>query len=119
MNEFDNARDAKEFLISKIVFEAERGGVPLSETERKMLYFTESGWTLPDIMDVSEKFDREYEQDRYEKKIAAKVANAYKQTIHDSRDDYEKWWSAIRFLEKEDHYLSVLIGLAALRPRWD
>jgi hypothetical protein len=119
MNEFDNARDAKEFLISKIVIEAERGGVPLSETERKMLYFTESGWTLPDIMHVSEKFDREYDQNKYEKKIAAIIAKAYKQTMDDSRDEYGRWWSAVRFLGKEDHYLSVLIGLAGLRPRWD
>ena len=33
---------------------------------------------------------------------------------HDSREEYDKWWAA-----KEDHYISVLIGLANLRPRWD
>ena len=119
MNELDNARDAKEFLISKIVMEAQREGIPLSETERKMLYFTENGFTLPDIMQVSEEFDREYDQNEYEKKIAAIIAKAYKRTVQDSRDDYEKWWSAVQFLKKEDHYLSVLIGLAGLRPRWD
>jgi len=41
-----------------------------------MLYFTESGWTLPDIMKVSVDFDREYDQDKYEQKIAKLVTNA-------------------------------------------
>ena len=114
-----NAREAKEFLISKIVAEAQRENVPLSETERKMLYFTESGWTLPDITQVYEQFDREYDQDEYEKKIARIVAKAYKYILHDSRDEYDKWWAAVRLLSREDHYISVLIGLTDLRPRWD
>ena len=118
MNEVSHARDAKEFLISKIVA-AERENAPLSETERKMLYFTETGWTLPDIMQVYEQFDREYDQDEYEKKIAKIVANAYKHILHGSREQYDKWWAAVRFLRREDHYISVLIGLADLRPRWD
>jgi hypothetical protein len=29
------------------------------------------------------------------------------------------WWAAVRFLQREDHYISVLVGLADLRPRRD
>jgi hypothetical protein len=119
MDRVHDAREAKEFLISKIVAEAERENAPLSETERKMLYFTESGWTLPDMAQVSEQFDREFDQDGYEKKIARIIAKAYKHILHDSRDEYDKWWDAVQFLRREDHYISVLIGLAALRLRWD
>ena len=119
MDAVHDVREAKEFLISKIVAEAQRENAPLSEIERKMLYFTESGWTLPDIMQVSEQFDREYDQDEYEKKIARIVSKAYKGILHDSPDEYDKWWAAARFLQREDHYISVLIGLADLRPRWD
>ena len=119
MNAVRDAREAKEFLISKIVAEAQRGNAPLSEIERKMLYFTESGWTLPDIMQMSEQFDREYDQDEYEKKIARIVAKACKGILHDSRGEYDKWWAAVRFLQGEDHYISVLVGLADLRPRRD
>jgi len=119
MNAVRDAREAKEFLISKIVAEAQRENAPLSEIERKMLYFTESGWTLPDMMQVSEQFDREYDQDEYEKKIARIIGKAYQGILHDSRDEYDKWWAAVRYLRREDHYISVLIGLADLRPRWD
>jgi hypothetical protein len=51
---FHSAREAKEFLISRIVEEARRENIPLSEVERKMLYFSETDWTLPDIMQVNE-----------------------------------------------------------------
>jgi hypothetical protein len=116
---FHSGREAKEFLISEIVAEAQRENVPLSEVERKMLYFTESGWTLPDIMQVNEDFDREYDQGKYEHKIAKLVKKADKRIRSGSRDDYDRWWAAIRSLQKEDHYLSVMIRLAGLRPRGD
>ena len=119
MKAFHNGREAKEFLISKIVEEAQIENVALSEIERKMLYFTESGWTLPDIMEVSEDFDREYNQAKYEEKIAKLVSKADRCIRKGSRDDYDKWWAAIRFLQREDHYISVMIRLAGLRPRED
>lgn len=119
MKAFHSAREAKEFLISQIVAEAQREDVPLSEVERKMLYFTESGWTLPDIMQVNEDFDREYDQKKYEQKIAKLVAKADRHIRKGPRDDYDKWWAAIRFLGREDHYISVMIRLAGLRRRGD
>lgn len=119
MAEFQSGREAKEFLISKIVEEARRENISLSETERKMLYFTESGWTLPDIAKVSEEFDREYEQDAYEQKIAMIVAKTYRNILQHSRDEYDKWCAAVHFLKREDHYISVMIAMADLRPRGD
>jgi len=119
MKAFHSGREAKEFLISQIVEEAQRENIPLSEVERKMLYFTESGWTLPDIMKVNEDFDREYDQDEYEHKIAKLVTKTDKRIRKGVRDDYDEWWAAIRFLEREDHYILVMIRLAGLRPRGD
>ncbi len=119
MTAFHSGREAKEFLISELVAEAQRENVPLSEVERKMLYFTESGWTLPDIMKVSEDFDREYDQAKYEQKIAKLVTKADRRIRKGSREDYDRWWAAIRFLRREDHYISVMIRLAGLRPRGD
>ena len=78
MKAFHSGREAKEFLISELVAEAQRENVPLSEVERKMLYFTESGWTLPDMMKVSEDFDRDYDQAEYERKIAKLATKADK-----------------------------------------
>ena len=106
-------------MVSNIVAEAQRENIALSEVERKMLYFTESGWTLPDMMQVNEDFDRNYDQNEYEKKIARLVRNAGRRIEKDSLENYDKWWAAIRFLQREDHYISVMIRLAGLRPRGD
>lgn len=119
MQAFHSGREAKEFLISELVAEAQRENVLLSEVERKMLYFTERGWTLPDMMDVSEDFDREYDQAKYEQKIAKLVTKADRRIRKSSGDDYDRWRAAIRFLQREDHYISVMIRLAGLRPRGD
>jgi hypothetical protein len=119
MKAFHSGREAKEFLISELVAEAQRDNIPLSEVERKMMYFTESGWTLPDMMKVSEDFDREYNQANYEQKIVKLVTKADRRIRKSSRDDYDRWWAAIRFLQREDHYISVMIRLAGLRPRGD
>ena len=116
MTAFQSARDAKEFLIARIVEEAKCENIPLLEVERKMLYFSEMHWTLPDIASVSEKFDREYSQDEYEVKITRLIKEA---AIHDhqqSAEQYGLWWDAIRLLKKEDHYILVMIDRAGLRP---
>jgi len=107
---FATTRDAKEFLVSRIVTEAQREGVPLSETERKMLYFSETAWTLPDIEEVSEAFDRDYDQASYEEKIGALVRNLRADSRKNNRSDYDSWTEAARKIQREDHYLLVLIS---------
>jgi hypothetical protein len=107
---FAAARDAKEFLVSRIITEAQREGVPLSETERKMLYFSETAWTLPDIAEVSDAFDRDYDQARYEEKIGSLIRNLRADSRKNNRSDYEAWTEAVRRIQREDHYLLALIS---------
>ena len=59
---FRTQREAKEYLAERIVSEAVREGVPLSEIERKMLYFSETDWTLPNILEINAEFERDYDQ---------------------------------------------------------
>ena len=110
MQTFASIRDAKEFLVSRIVAEAEREGVFLSETERKMLYFSETGWTLPDIADVGDAFDRKYDQAKYEEKIGALARNFRVESRKNNRTDFDSWTEAVRMIRVEDHYLLVLIS---------
>jgi hypothetical protein len=109
---FTTTRDAKEFLVSRIITEAQREGVPLSETERKMLYFSETAWTLPDIAAVSDAFDRDYDQARYEEKIGTLVRNFTANSRKNNRGDFDAWTEAVRTIHREDHYLLVLISAA-------
>lgn len=110
MVRFDSAREAKEFVISRIAEQALRDGEPLSEIERKELYFSESGWTLPEIMSVNEAFERDYDQDSYERKIKKLVREARNHARKEAPQDVRSWSDAICILRKEDHYISVMLG---------
>lgn len=118
-NPFSGSREAKDFLVSRIAAEAQREGVPLSDVERKMLYFSETAWTLPDMMQIFEEFDREYDRITYERKITRLIRNAAQHDRGESLSQYETWLSAIRLLKREDHYILVMIQQAGLRPPGD
>lgn len=117
MKEFRTIKEAKEFLADAIASEAEREGTPLSEVERKMLYFSESGWTLPDILAVNEEFERDYDQDDYEQKIAGIARKIEARNRAQNPDADEAWNEALLMLSEEDHYLTVLTTLVRVDPK--
>jgi hypothetical protein len=119
VKDFHTIKEAKDFLANRIAAEAARENVPLSEVERKMLYFSETDWTLPEMAQVSAEFDRDYDQDDYEQKIAGLVANIAANRHHNNEDEARKWEAAVGKLSEGDHYLTVLIAeadRAARRP---
>jgi hypothetical protein len=109
---FRSIREAKEYLASLIAQEAERNGTRLTEVERKMLYFSESGWTLPDMKKVSAEFDRDYDQDQYEEKIASVVRRIQTVLLNENAQDLASWNEALEKLSDGDHYLLVLADAA-------
>jgi hypothetical protein len=115
MNRFSNDRGALDFIASRLVEEAQSEGVAFSDVERKMLYFSETAWTLPDIWDVNDKFDRDYDQDVYERKISQLMKNAVSLARKHQPEEYKGWADAIRHLNKEDRYLLVMVHQARLR----
>jgi Ca2+/H+ antiporter len=123
MNRFQTARDAKEYLVRRILKQADQDGVSISDVERDMLYFSETDWTLPNMMEVSRDFDQNYDQDQYESKVGQIVQRIHAQ---DDGNMDDSWDEAVRRLLDEDHYLSVLINGAsrsssesAKMSRWD
>jgi len=78
-----------------------------------MLYFSETGWTLPDIWEVNAAFDRDYDEVEYEEKIAGLIRGFRKNARQCSTAEFESWEAAVRLLRKEDHYLLVMVDMAA------
>lgn len=105
-------RVAKEFLIRCIVEEAQRERDPLSDTERNMLYFSETHWTLPNILEVNQAFEREYNEGEYENKIERLIRNFKARVDREDAASLEQWNHAVKTLESEDHYLLVMIHAA-------
>lgn len=103
---------AKQFLISRVVEEAEFEHKSLSEIDKKMLYFTEVHPSLPDIYEVNEEFERDYDSDEYEKKITALLKSARDRDQKQSPVQEQQWKDAIDSLKNEDHYILVMVDCA-------
>jgi len=117
----DPIREAKIFLASRIAEEAELQGFPLADIERKMLYYSDSGWTLEDISTVNDAIARQLDRKEYEKRMASLIRNLRARLRAAGDEEYENWIRAIRVLKqtqeekKETHYILALI--AAAQPK--
>lgn len=97
-------REAKEFLVDRIVTQARMIGEPLTEAERRELYFSEHGWMPPEMESADEEFDEHHDRAAFEHKIR-KLARAAREAL----DDRTRWDDAVHTLSNEDHYLSVML----------
>jgi hypothetical protein len=116
MGRFASAREAKEFLVEKIADEA-RAGVSLSDVERKMLYFSETGWAPAETVEACHRFDSECNRREYETKIAQLIRNTRKRARSEGKHALAAWSNAIGTLSGEDHYLLVMSQEAGLIER--
>ncbi|MGB2634345.1 MAG: hypothetical protein WAM58_10450 [Candidatus Acidiferrum sp.] len=69
--------EAKDFLVHQAVEQAGLEGVPFSDLERRMMYFTESGEMPEDLFELYAAFDTEYESAEYENKVAKLMRHAH------------------------------------------
>lgn len=87
---FVDSMQAKEFLVARIAEEAQREHITLSELERRMLFFPEISPTLPDMMEIAEKFEAEYNDAEYEEKIRGLSKKAFER-------DRKEWPENVQF----------------------
>lgn len=73
-----------------------------------MMYFTETAWAPSDMWDVHEAFEKDYDTPTYEAKIARIAAMARARAS--ATGDLDTWTEAVRVLQREDHYLLVLLA---------
>jgi hypothetical protein len=101
--------EAKHYLVDKIVSKAEWEGIPLSEIERKMLYFSDADWALPEVQKVRTEFNHNHDLEEFQQKIAGLVHKI--QTGVDAHQGLEKvaWDQAVEVLQGGGHFLHTLI----------
>ena len=124
MKEIGSVREAKDYLADRIAAEAERERIPFSEIERKMLYFSETEWTLPGMLEINAEFEQKYDSREYEAKVARLIRNI---EALDADDEQEQgiWDQAVDKLAEGDNYLSIMLDPsfapegAAVRPPHD
>jgi hypothetical protein len=107
-----DTKEAKDFLVEQTAEQAALESVALSELEKRMMYFTESDpASCPNPLELNEEFERQYDTQEYEAKIARLLHHAYKRLRQEAPQKTRDWDDAIRTLRKGDHYLLVFWSL--------
>jgi len=102
-------KQAKDFLVEQAGKQAARENVPLSDIEKRMMYFTESDATSCDYpLELNDEFESQYETVEYESKISRLLHHAYDRLKLEDPEGKRNWDQAIRTLRKGDHYFLVL-----------
>lgn len=104
------------FIADKIVEQAAQEGITLSEVERKMLLFSESSPTFPDVIEVNKIFDRDYDSNEYEAKVVGLIRHV-KSSFRQNPDAVRIWNEAVKSLRGEDYYFMVLLNEAGCGER--
>jgi len=107
-------RDAKDFLVQETAKQVGIEGAPVSELEKRMMYFTENEEMPEDPLALNDEFEAKYNTDEYEAKISGLLHRAYGRIKKENPEAARQWKEAIREMSKGDHYLPVLWGAVSL-----
>jgi hypothetical protein len=114
---------AKRFVINRIVDQAKRDNVPLTEVEISMLGFAKDS-ASPREREAAAAFDREYDDAKYEAKIAKLVRDVREMDKNLGREAV--WEQSLDTLADDDIYLAEILRKTGIRepakpwylPQW-
>jgi hypothetical protein len=107
---FQNESDAKAFFIEKIIRQAERENVILSDAQRYMLAWSETDPSFVQNMELNAKFESETSSEIFENEIRGLIKRAYTKDIESDKQIKATYKTAYKVLKKGDHYLLVMIN---------
>jgi hypothetical protein len=108
---FVDSKQAREFLVSRIVEESHRQHDALSDAQVKMLYFVDASPMSPDLSQVADRFADTATAQGYEAKIRRLSKQAYRYDRRNFPQDIPRWKEAIAILKWHDPDLTSMIEL--------
>ncbi len=120
-----DTKQAKDFLVAQAAEQAAIENLPLTDLEKRMMYFTESDpASCPDPVTLNDEFEAQFETPEYDAKMFNLLEHARGRLRKEDPARSRYWDEAVGELEKGDHYILVLLGLSgalvgAERPKHD
>lgn len=109
-----DTKQAKDFLVQQTAEQAALDNVPLSNLEKRMMYFTESDpASCENPIELNDEFEAEYGTEEYEAKISRLLHHAYKRLKDENTENLRSWNEAVHILRKGDHYILVLLDVGS------
>jgi hypothetical protein len=103
--------EAKDFLVQQTAEQAALENVPLSDLEKRMMYFTETGECPEDPVALNDAFEAAYDTGEYEAKVSKLMHHAYQRITKENPETAHRWKEAMKQLSRGDHYLLILYGV--------
>lgn len=94
--------EAKDFLVQQTVEQAALENVPLSDLEKRMMYFTEVDECPENPIALNDAFEAEYDTGEYEAKLSKLMRHAHSRIKKENPEAARKWKEAIQELSKGD-----------------
>ena len=105
-------QSSKQFIIDRILEQARFEAISLNDIEIRMLKFTEATSASKDL-ETAETFERDYNDEDYEEKIANLIRHAYERDKQSGTQ--ESWDNALIRVAGRDRYLNVMIDRSGIR----
>jgi hypothetical protein len=103
--------EAKDFLVRQTAEQAVIENVPLSDLEKRMMYWSETDECPEDPIALNDAFESTCDTVEYEAKISKIMQHAYQRIRKENPEAAGRWKEAMKQLSKGDHYLLVLGGV--------
>lgn len=120
-----DTKQAKDFLVAQAAEQAAIDHVALTDIEKRMMYFTESDpVSCPDPVALNDEFEAQFDSPEYEAKMFKLLERAHERVQKEDPERARNWKEAVNELQKGDHYMLILLGLAGAplsleRPKHD
>jgi hypothetical protein len=119
-----NTKQAKDFLVKQAATQAAIENIPLTDIEKRMMYFTECDpASCPDPFALNDEFEAKFETSAYETKLSQLLEHARQRLRNDDPERTRNWEEAVRELQKDDHYILILLNVnltaSIKRPKHD
>ena len=110
-----DTKEEKDFLADQAAQQAALDHTPISDLEKRMMYFTESDpASCGDPFRLHDEFEEKYDTAEYEAKMSRLLHRAYKRLKAENPGGKLQWDEAMSTLEKGDHYVLLLSGQQSL-----
>jgi hypothetical protein len=104
-----HAKQAIDFLVTQAAQQAALEGVPLSDLEKRMMYFTEGTDRVEDPVQLNAEFEADYDTTEYETKISKLLKHAHQRLTKEDSKLTLQWNEAVSCLERGDYYILILL----------
>jgi len=109
---FYSPNNAKEFFVQKVLEQAKKENINLSEIEKQMLFWNEADPKFYENHELNERFENEISSEEYEKKIARIIRGCFNDDLrlnNVTKDTYKRAYTAIK---SKDYYIFSMVDRA-------